>query len=70
MVVHERTRAGGVAHFDQIGEFGMNFQDVPGQFGCRGNVAAWPGNMFERDQLHDQHAVVRGLGDGQMEIAR
>lgn len=68
MVVHERARTGSVAQLDQIGEFGVDFQDVSRQFGCRSNVATGPGNMFQGYQLHDQHTVVRGFGDCEMEI--
>ena len=70
VVVHQRARAGGVAQLDQVGELGVNFQDVPRELGCGGDVAARPGDVFERYELHDEHTVVRGLGDREMEIAR
>jgi hypothetical protein len=41
-----------------------------GKCRCGGDVAAWPRNMLERDELHDQYAVVRGLRDCEMKIAR
>src|SRR6185312_4174841 len=37
---------------------------------CGGDVAAWPRNMLERNELDDQHAVMRGLRDRKVKIAR
>jgi hypothetical protein len=42
VVVHERARAALVAQLDQVGEFGVNVENVPRQLGRRGDVAARP----------------------------
>ena len=70
MVVHQRARGAGVAQLDQVGELGVNVEDVLRQLRRRGDVAARPGHVLKRDQLHDQHAVVRCFGDREVEIAR
>jgi len=32
-------------------------------------VFRWPGDVLQRDELHDQHAIMRGLRDREMEAA-
>ena len=70
VVVHQGARAARIAKLDQIGKLGVNFKDVPRQLGCRGDIAARPGHVFERHELHQDDAIVRGLGNGEMKIAR
>ena len=70
VIVHQGARTARVAKLDQVGKLGVNFQDVPCQFRRGGDVAAWPRDVLERDELHQNDAIVRGLGHGEMEIAR
>jgi hypothetical protein len=56
------ARAGGVAHFDQVGKPGVNLKNVTRELRRRGGVALGPGHVFQRQQLHDDDAVMRGLG--------
>src|SRR6185437_8048721 len=59
VVVHQGAGARGVANLDQVNELGMNFENMLREFRCGSDVAAWPRNVLQRNQLHDQHAVVR-----------
>ena len=70
VVVHQRARGSRVAQFDQVGELAVDVEDVMRELGRGGDVAARPGDVLERNELHHQDAVMRGLGDGEMEIAR
>ena len=70
VVVHQRARTGGVAQLDEIGELGVDVEDVARELGCGGDVAARPRHVLERNELHDKHAIVRSLGDREVEVAR
>src|SRR4029079_16932507 len=70
VVVHQRSRGGRVAQLNQVGKSGVNFQDVLRQLGRGGGIAARPGYVLERDQLHHQHAIVGRLGDREVKVAR
>ncbi len=70
VVVHQRARGTRIAQFDQVGQPGVNVENVLRQLRRRGDVAARPGHVLKRYELHDQHAVVRRFGDREVEIAR
>ena len=69
VLVHEPARAGGVAHLDQRGELPVNLENMARHLGGERRVLRRPGDVLERDELHHQHAIVRGLGDGEMKFA-
>ena len=70
MVIHQRTRAGGVAQLDEVGELGVDFENVARELWRGGDVAARPGHVLERDKLHHEHAIVRSLRDREVKVAR
>ena len=69
VLVHETARACGVAHLDQRGELLVDLQDMARHLGREGGILRRPGDVLQRDELHHQHAIVRGLGDGKVKFA-
>ena len=47
VVVHQRTGAGGVAQLDEVGELGVNVENVARELRRGGDVAARPGHVLE-----------------------
>ena len=69
VVVHQPPRAGGVANLDQAEQLLVNIEDAARDLRRQRRIAPRPGDVLQRDELHHQHAVVRGLGDREMEVA-
>src|SRR5262245_25171282 len=63
VVVHQAPRRDRIAPLDRVGEVAVGGDDVARHLGRERAVLARPGDVLERDELHHQHAVVRGLGD-------
>ena len=61
MVVHQLARAGRVADLDQLQQLAVHVVDAARHLGVQRRIAARPRHVLQRDQLHHQHAVVRGL---------
>src|SRR5579871_3218508 len=70
MVVHQRPRAARVAQLDQVGELAVHVENMASELRRGGDVAARPRHVLERNELHDENAVVRGLGHREMKVAR
>ncbi len=69
MIVHQRARRGGVARRDRARKRAMDIENVARELARERAVARRPRDVLERDELEHQHAVMRRLGDRQMEIA-
>ena len=69
VVVHEPPRRGGVARLDQVDQLAVHVDDVARHRRRQRPVARRPRHVLQRDQLGHQHAVVRRLGDRQVEVA-
>ena len=69
VVVHQLARAGGVADFDQRGSSLCTSSMRCATSGVSVGFSRRPRDVLQRDELHHQHAVVRGLGDRQVEVA-
>ncbi len=67
VVVHQLAGAGGVVDLNERQQILVNVANALRHLGVHGRVAPRPRHVLQRDQLHHQHAVVRGLGDGEME---
>jgi ABC-type nitrate/sulfonate/bicarbonate transport system permease component len=65
----EAARAVGIPPLDQLEQTPMDLMDVPCDLRRERAVLLRPGPVLKGDELHDEHAVVRALGDGEMEIA-
>jgi hypothetical protein len=66
--LHELPRAGGVARFDERDEPAMRFQNPLRHRPVQRAVAAGPRDVLQRDQLVVQHAVMRSLGNAEVEL--
>src|SRR5262249_37035813 len=68
VIIHQGARAAWIAKLDEVRKLGMNLEDVAREFRRGGDIAAWPGDVLERHQLHQNDAIVRSLGHCQMEV--
>ncbi len=69
VLVHHASRAGGVAHLDQCGELLVDAENAPRHHRRERRIAQRPRYVLQRDELNHEHAIVRGFGDGEMELA-
>jgi hypothetical protein len=69
VLVHQPARTGGVADLDERRQFLVNVENAARHLRRQGGIARRPGDVLQRDQLHDQHAIVRGIGNREMELA-
>ena len=70
VLVHQPARAGGVADLDQRRQFLVGVENAARDLRGQRRIARRPGDVLQRDELHHQDAVVRGLGDREMEFPR
>jgi hypothetical protein len=66
VVVHHAACTGGVADFDQAEQFAVHVLNALHDLAVQRRIAPRPRHVLQRNELHHQHAVVRGLGDGEM----
>jgi hypothetical protein len=69
VLVHQAAGAGAIAHLDQLDELPMDVEDAARDRRRQGRIACGPGHVLQREQLHGEHAVVRGLRHRQVEVA-
>src|ERR1700692_1211868 len=68
VVVHQRARRSRLARGDEAPQVAMGPQHALRYVAAQRAVAPRPGDVLQRDELEDQHAVMRGGGDADVEI--
>src|SRR5579871_5178101 len=66
MLVHEAAGAGGIAYLDEPRKLAMRLQHMRRDGAIERRIAARPRDVLQRLELDREHAVMRGLGDGQV----
>ena len=69
MLIHEASRTARVVPLDELEKLAVHLMHVPRDLRGQGAVLLRPRDVLKGNELNDEHAVVRALGNADVKIA-